>query len=92
MRDNECEFLKEICRCYGLETKTKDEERLNNRGETYAAKVYRQAIRKCKADAQEIIKKSKQDRELKPAQLERAYRVDKSSKHLPKSDFDLLMK
>ncbi|MGN1135290.1 MAG: hypothetical protein ACI4SF_03630 [Oscillospiraceae bacterium] len=60
-RDDERDILKGICRCYGLETKTKDEERLNNRGETYATKVYRQAIREGKADAQEIVKKAKQD-------------------------------
>lgn len=60
-RDDERDILKEICRCYGLETKTKDEERLNNRGETYTTKIYRQAIREGKADAQEIVKKAKQD-------------------------------
>ncbi|MGN0598273.1 MAG: hypothetical protein ACI4JK_00130 [Oscillospiraceae bacterium] len=60
-RDDERDILKVICRCYGLETKTKDEERLNNRGETYATKIYRQAIREGKADAQEIVKKAKQD-------------------------------
>lgn len=59
-RDKEREILKEICRCYGLETKTKDEERLNNRGETYTTKVYTQAIREGKADAQVIVKKAKQ--------------------------------
>lgn len=60
-RDDERDILKEICRCYGLETKTKDEERLNNRGETYTTKIYRQAIREGKADAQEIVKKAKKD-------------------------------
>ena len=43
-REKERQILKEICNCYGLETKTKEEERENNRGETYSTDVYTQAI------------------------------------------------
>lgn len=74
-RDKEREILKEICRCYGLETKTKDEERLNNRGETYATNIYRQAVRDGKADAQEIVKKAKQD----------AHNITEKAEHTAKS-------
>ncbi len=54
-RSKERELLKEICRLYGLETKTKEEEEQNNRGETYAPDVYAEAVRDAKADGQEII-------------------------------------
>ena len=60
-RDKERAILKEVCRCYGLETKTKEEERLNNRGKTYAVEVYKQAVREGTAEGQRMIECSKQE-------------------------------
>ena len=56
-RDKERQILKDICNCYGIETKTKAEEQADYRGETLPVDVYSNAIRDAKADA-EVIKES----------------------------------
>ena len=56
-RDKERQILKDICNCYGLETKTKAEEQADYRGETLPVDVYSNAMRDAKADA-EVIKES----------------------------------
>ena len=56
-RDKERQILKDICNCYGIETKTKAEEQANYRGETLPVDVYSNAVRDAKADA-EVIKES----------------------------------
>ena len=56
-RDKEHQILKDICNCYGIETKTKAEEQADYRGETLPVDVYSNAMRDAKADA-EIIKES----------------------------------
>ena len=53
-RENERAQLKKICGYFGLETKTREEERENNRGITYSTDVYRQAIREGYFDAQTV--------------------------------------
>lgn len=60
-REKERQILKDICNCYGLETKTREEEQANNRGITYSTEVYSQAIRDGRADAQEIKKQAQQE-------------------------------
>ena len=61
-REKERQILKEICNCYGLETKTKEEERENNRGETYSTDVYTQAIiERAVADANFIIENAQKE-------------------------------
>ena len=59
-RNNERLILKTICNCFGYETKTREEEKANNRGKTYTTKEYSDIIRDAKADAQEIHKDAKQ--------------------------------
>ncbi len=59
-RNNERLILKTICNCFGYETKTREEEKANNRGKTYTTKEYSDIIRDAKADAQEIRKDAKQ--------------------------------
>ena len=54
-RDKERQILKDICNCYGIETKTKAEEQADYRGETLPVDVYSNAIRDAKADA-EVMK------------------------------------
>lgn len=54
-RNNERLILKTICNCFGYETKTREEEKANNRGKTYTTKEYSDIIRDAKADAQEIV-------------------------------------
>ena len=56
-RDKERQILKDICNCYGIETKTKAEEQADYRGETLPVDVYSNAVRDAKADA-EVIKES----------------------------------
>ena len=56
-RDKERQILKDICNCYGIETKTKAEEQADYRGETLPVDVYSNAMRDAKADA-EVIKES----------------------------------
>ena len=56
-RDKERQILKDICNCYGIETKTKAEEQADYRGETLPVDVYSNAIRDAKVDA-EVIKAS----------------------------------
>ena len=56
-RDKERQILKDICNCYGIETKTKAEEQSDYRGETLPVDVYSNAMRDAKADA-EVIKES----------------------------------
>ena len=56
-RDKERQILKDICTCYGIETKTKAEEQADYRGETLPVDVYSNAMRDAKADA-EVIKES----------------------------------
>ena len=56
-RDKERQILKDICNCYGIETKTKVEEQADYRGETLPVDVYSNAVRDAKADA-EVIKES----------------------------------
>ena len=56
-RDKERQTLKDICNCYGIETKTKAEEQADYRGETLPVDVYSNAMRDAKADA-EVIKES----------------------------------
>ena len=56
-RDKERQILKDICNCYGIETKTKAEEQADYRGETLPVDVYSKAMRDAKADA-EVIKES----------------------------------
>lgn len=56
-RDKEHQILKDICNCYGIETKTKAEEQADYRGETLPVDVYSNAMRDAKADA-EVIKES----------------------------------
>ena len=56
-RDKERQILKDICNCYGIETKTKAEEQDDYRGETLPVDVYSNAMRDAKADA-EVIKAS----------------------------------
>ena len=56
-RDKERQILKDICNCYGIETKTKAEEQADYRGETLTVDVYSNAMRDAKADA-EVIKES----------------------------------
>ena len=56
-RDKERQILKDICNCYGIETKTKAEEQTDYRGETLPVDVYSNAMRDAKADA-EVIKES----------------------------------
>ena len=56
-RDKERQILKDICNCYGIETKTKAEEQADYRGETLPVDVYSNAMRDAKADA-EFIKES----------------------------------
>ena len=56
-RDKERQILKDICNCYGIETKTKAEEQADYRGETLPVDVYSNAMRDAKADA-EVIKAS----------------------------------
>ena len=56
-RDKERQILKDICNCYGIETKTKAEERADYRGETFPVDVYSNAMRDAKADA-EVFKES----------------------------------
>ena len=56
-RDKERQILKDICNCYGIETKTKAEEQADYRGETLSVDVYSNAVRDAKADA-EVIKES----------------------------------
>lgn len=53
-REKERAMLKKICGYFGLETKTREEERENNRGITYSTDVYRQAIREGNFDAQTV--------------------------------------
>lgn len=62
-REKERQLLKDICNYYGLETKTRKEERSNNRGVTYTTDVYRQAIREGRSDAQMIRGMAKNDAE-----------------------------
>ena len=59
-RNNERLILKTICNCFGYETKTREEEKANNRGKTYTTKEYSDIIRDAKADAQEIRKDAEQ--------------------------------
>ena len=59
-RNNERLILKTICNCFGYETKTREEEKANNRGKTYTTKEYSNIIRDAKADAQEIRKDAEQ--------------------------------
>lgn len=59
-RNNERLILKTICNCFGYETKTREEEKANNRGKTYTTKEYSDIIRDAKADAQEIRKAAEQ--------------------------------
>lgn len=54
-RQKERGILKNICECFGIATKTIEEEQANNRGKTYSTKMYRDVIREAKADAQEIL-------------------------------------
>lgn len=54
-RQKERGILKNICECFGITTKTIEEEQANNRGKTYSTKMYRDVIREAKADAQEIL-------------------------------------
>ena len=56
-RDKERQILKDICNCYGIETKTKAQEQADYRGETLPVDVYSNAMRDAKADA-EVIKES----------------------------------
>ncbi len=56
-RDKERQILKDICNCYGIETKTKAEEKADYRGETLPVDVYSNSMRDAKADA-EVIKES----------------------------------
>ena len=56
-RDKERQILKDICNCYGIETKRKAEEQADYRGETLPVDVYSNAIRDAKVDA-EVIKAS----------------------------------
>lgn len=51
-REKERQILKEICGYYGLEIKTKEEERENNRNKTYSTNEYKEIIRTACADAQ----------------------------------------
>ena len=44
-RDKERQILKDICNCYGIETKTKAEEQADYRGETLPVDVYSNAMR-----------------------------------------------
>ncbi|MBQ8903477.1 MAG: plasmid recombination protein [Oscillospiraceae bacterium] len=59
-RNNERLILKTICNCFGYETKTREEEKANNRNKTYTTKEYSDIIRDAKADAQEIRKDAEQ--------------------------------
>lgn len=59
-RNNERLILKTICNCFGYETKTREEEKANNRGKTYPPKEYSDIIRDAKADAQEMLKDAEQ--------------------------------
>ncbi len=59
-RNNERLILKTICNCFGYETKTREEEKANNRGKTYTTKEYSDIIRDAKADAQEMCKAAEQ--------------------------------
>ena len=56
-RDKERQILKDICNCYGIETKTKAQEQADYRGETLPVDVYSNAMRDAKADAG-VIKES----------------------------------
>ena len=56
-REKERQILKDICNCYGIETKTKAQEQADYRGETLPVDVYSNAMRDAKADA-EVIKES----------------------------------
>ena len=56
-RDKERQILKDICNCYGIETKTKAEEQADYRGETLPVDVNSNAMRDANADA-EVIKES----------------------------------
>lgn len=59
-RSKERLILKTVCNCFGIETKTREEEKANNRGKTYTTKEYSDIIRDAKADAQEIRKDAEQ--------------------------------
>ncbi len=59
-RNNERLILKTICNCFGYETKTREEEKANNRGKTYTTKEYSDIIRDAKANAQEMLKDAEQ--------------------------------
>ncbi|MBQ5317728.1 MAG: hypothetical protein J6K17_01355 [Oscillospiraceae bacterium] len=59
-RNNERLILKTICNCFGYETKTREEEKANNRGKTYTTKEYSDIIHDANADAQEIRKDAEQ--------------------------------
>ncbi|MCM1060699.1 MAG: hypothetical protein NC452_10445, partial [Eubacterium sp.] len=61
-REKERVILKQICNYFGLETKAKEEEK--SRGETYSPKVYKEAVRKGKAEAQEIVENATQEANL----------------------------
>lgn len=59
-RSKERLILKTVCNCFGIETKTREEEKANNRGKTYTTKEYSDIIRDAKADAQEMCKAAEQ--------------------------------
>ncbi|MCM1480432.1 MAG: hypothetical protein NC085_12070 [Muribaculaceae bacterium] len=61
-REKERVILKQICNYFGLETKAKEEEK--SRGETYSPKVYKEAVRKGKTEAQEIVENATQEANL----------------------------
>ena len=74
-RDKERQILKDICNCYGIETKTKAEEQSDYRGETLPVDVYSNAMRDAKADA-EVIKESAKI-EAKHIRKEAEFQADK---------------
>ena len=58
-RDKERQILKDICNCYGIETKTKAQEQADYGGETLPVDVYSNAMRDAKADAEVINESAK---------------------------------
>ena len=79
-RNNERLILKTICNCFGYETKTREEEKANNRGKTYTTKEYSDIIRDAKADAQEIRKDAEQQaQDIVDAASVKAYETHKNA-------------